>query len=127
MNSAELIMGYMGGVILGCMFIFLGVALHMAYTKMDLMLECLKNCPTIMVRVPLKYGGPWGRVLLLGAISGFVTFPKTGLKRGGLCPEDLKKMPVVLKRKLVVMYWISIVLMGCMLLVFIIDESGLLE
>jgi hypothetical protein len=41
----------------GGLLIFLGVALHLAYTKMDVMLEHLKNCPAIMVRAPFKSGG----------------------------------------------------------------------
>ena len=41
----------------GGLFIFLGVALHLAYTRMDVMLDHLKNCPSIMVRAPFKNGG----------------------------------------------------------------------
>ncbi len=39
------------------LLIFLGVALHLAYTRMDVMLDHLKNCPSIMVRAPFKNGG----------------------------------------------------------------------
>ena len=41
----------------GGLFIFLGVALHLAYTRMDVMLDHLKDCPSIMVRAPFKNGG----------------------------------------------------------------------
>jgi len=41
----------------GGLFIFLGVALHLAYATTDEMLDHLKNCPSIMVRASLKCGG----------------------------------------------------------------------
>lgn len=85
--------------------VWITVALHMAYTKMDRILEHLKNCTAIMVRAPLRHGGPWGRLMLIGGISGIVTFPKFYLKRGELCPEDLEKFPANLKRKLAVLQW----------------------
>lgn len=117
----------MGIVVIFSMLICLAVALHMAYTKIDLMLEHLKNCTAIMARAPLKHGGPWGRLLLIGGISGILTFPNYYLKRGELCPEDLKKFPETLKRKLVVMQWIIIVLMISMFLLALIGKSGLLK
>jgi hypothetical protein len=85
--------------------VWITVALHMAYTKMDRILEHLKNCTAIMVRAPLRHGGPWGRLMLIGGISGIVTFPNFYLKRGELCPEDLEKFPANLKRKLAVLQW----------------------
>jgi hypothetical protein len=78
---------------------------------MDLMLEHLKNCSAIMTRAPLRYGGPWGRLLLVGSISGVVTFPKFYLKRGELSSEDLASFPMLLKRKLVVLQRIMIFLL----------------
>lgn len=86
-------------------FLWIGVCLHLAYTKMDFMLERLKNCSAIMVRTPLRHGGPWGKLLLVGGISGIVTFPKFYLKRGELSSEDLTNFPIALKRKLVALQW----------------------
>lgn len=60
----------------------IGIVLYMAYTKMELMLGYLKNCTAIMVRAPLKNGGPWDRLLLIGSISGINTFPSSYLGRG---------------------------------------------
>lgn len=59
MSTTEFIFGYLGGGVLLALLIWIAVALHMAYTKMDLMLEHLKNCSAIMVRAPLRHGGPW--------------------------------------------------------------------
>ncbi|POA29197.1 MULTISPECIES: hypothetical protein [unclassified Pseudomonas] len=86
-------------------FLWIGVCLHLAYTKMDLMLEHLKSCSAIMSRAPLRHGGPWGKLLLVGGISGIVTFPGFYLKRGELSSEDLANFPASIKRKLAVMQW----------------------
>jgi hypothetical protein len=92
-----------GLIDLGGLFIVLGVALHLAYTKMDLMLNHLKNCPAVMIRAPFKNGGPWGRLFLLGGIMGVVTTPRIYLRDGGASAEDLKSFPAHLKRKLTIL------------------------
>lgn len=122
MSSAEFMFGYLGGAVLLALLIWIGVALHMAYTKMDLMLEHLKNCPAIMVRAPLQNGGPWGKLLLVGGISGIVTFPRFYLKRGELSSEDLINFPVVLKRKLAILQWSVIWLLGFAFLLWVIGK-----
>ncbi|MEB0046408.1 MULTISPECIES: hypothetical protein [unclassified Pseudomonas] len=99
-------------------FVWIGVCLHLAYTRMDEMLEHLKNCSTVMARAPLRHGGPWGKLLLIGGISGIVTFPGIYLKHGGVSPEDLNNFPSPLKRKLAVLQWIGIMLLSTLLLLF---------
>lgn len=86
-------------------FISIGIALHLAYTKMDLMLNHLKNCPVVMIRAPFRNGGPWGNMLLLGAIMGVMTTPRLYLRDGGACSDDLMNFPADLKRKLVILQW----------------------
>lgn len=127
MSTAEYIAGHIAIVIILSLFFFLAVALHMAYTKIDLIVEHLKNCTAIMARAPLKHGEPWGRLLLIGGISGILTFPNFYLKRGELCPEDLKKFSALLKRKLVVMQWAILILVVGMFLLALIGKSGLLK
>ncbi|ARU86670.1 hypothetical protein [Pseudomonas sp. M30-35] len=122
MSIAEFIFGYLGGGVLLALLIWIGVALHMAYTKMDLMLGHLKNCSVIMVRAPLRHGGPWGKLLLVGGISGIVTFPSFYLKRGELSSEDLTNFPAALKRKLAIMQWSVIGLLGFAFLLWVIGK-----
>ena len=43
MSSADFVIGYLCGVVVICLFMCIGIALHMAYTKMELMLGYLKN------------------------------------------------------------------------------------
>jgi len=104
--------------------LWIGVCLHLAYTKMDLMLEHLKNCSAIMTRAPLRHGGPWGKLLLVGGISGIVTFPNFYLKRGELSSEDLANFPAPLKRKLVVLQWSVISLLLVMISFGVAVKSG---
>lgn len=51
-----------------------------------------------MNRAPLRYEGPWGKLLLIGGISGVVTFPGIYLKHGGVSVENLKDFLFSLKR-----------------------------
>lgn len=110
MTTSALVAGYLCGFVLVCMYMWIAIALHMAYTKMDTMLEHLKNSSSVMALAPLKHGGPWGRLLLIGGISGFLTFPKLYARRGGVSPEDLKKFPEPLKRQLTMLYWSVMIL-----------------
>jgi hypothetical protein len=86
-------------------FISIGISLHLAYTKMDVMLNHLQNCPAVMIRAPFRNGGPWGNMFLLGAIMGVMTTPRLYLRDGGASAEDLKNFPAVLRRKLIVLQW----------------------
>lgn len=115
-------MGYLGGLVIILSFVWIGVALHMAYTKTDEMLEHLKNCTTIMARAPLRHGGALGKLLLVGGISGIVTFPGVYLKHGGVSIDDLARFPVLLKRKLAVLQWTGIGLLASMFLLWCIGK-----
>ncbi len=109
----------------GGVFVFLGVALHLAYTKMDVMLGHLKNCPAVIARASFKNGGPWGRLFVLGAIMGLMTSPRLYLRDGGASAEDLKNFPSSLKHKLIVLHWVG---WGGVLLLFglfALDALGL--
>ncbi|AJO79755.1 MULTISPECIES: hypothetical protein [Pseudomonas] len=122
MNTPEIVFGYLGGVVILGIFAWIGVALHMAYTKMDELLDHLKNCSAIMVRAPLRHGGPWGKLLLIGGISGIVTFPGFYLKRGELSAEDLNNFPAPFKRKLALLQWSVIGLLGVAFLLWVIGK-----
>ena len=122
MSTAEFVFGYLGGVVLLGVLVWIGVALHLGYTKMDMMLAHLQNCSAITVRAPLRNGGPWGKLLLVGGISGIITFPNFYLKRGELSPDDLAKFPVLLKRKLAFMQWSIIVLLSFAFLLWVIGK-----
>lgn len=105
-------------------FLWIGICLHLAYTKMDLILEHLKNSSAILVRAPLRHGGPWGKLLLIGGISGIVTFPRFHIKRNTLNPADLEGLPYRLKRTLVRLHHSGIGLMAVMVIFGIAVKAG---
>ena len=75
-----------------------------------------------MVRAPLRYEGPWGKLLRVGGISGIITFPNFYFKKGHLNADDLTKFLVMFKRKLVFMHWSAILLLSAALLLWVIGE-----
>ena len=119
-NTARLL-GYLCGADILGLFILLGVALHLAYTRMDTMLSHLKNCPAVMVREPFKNGGPWGRLFLLSGIIGVITAPNIYLRDGGASAEDLINFPAPLKRRLILIKrgaWGLLCAMGAFVLLY---------
>ncbi|MBV6825821.1 hypothetical protein [Pseudomonas sp. PD9R] len=126
MTPAESLTGLLCGLVILGLLIFIGVSTHLAYTKLDVMLEHLKNCSAVTKRAPLKHGGPLGKFLLVGAISGIVTFPGIYLKHGGVNTEDLRNFPPSLKQKLATLQWIVWGLFTMLAILIAIAESGLL-
>ncbi|RKS24822.1 hypothetical protein BJ917_2303 [Pseudomonas sp. WPR_5_2] len=104
-ETVDLLIACIGLIYFAAALAWIIVALHMAYTKMDMMLDLYKNCKAIMARAPLRHGGPWGNLMLIGGISGIVTFPNFYLKRGELSLEDLKNTPTSLRRRLAILQW----------------------
>lgn len=88
----------------GGIFIYLGVSLYIAYTKMDRMLACFKNSPYIMIRAPMINGGPWGRLLVLREIVGVIQMPGFYIPDGDVCPEDIDQFPKQLKARLIILH-----------------------
>jgi hypothetical protein len=113
LNTAEKIYLCVALIDFGGLIICLGIGLHLAYTKLDLMLGYLKNCPAVTNRAFLAKGGPSGRLFVLGGITGLMTTPRLYLRDGGASAEDLNNFPVDLKRKLIRLHWAS----GLLLLV----------
>lgn len=107
------------------LLIFLGVALHLAYAKMDVMLDHLKNCPSIMVRAPFKNGGAWGRLFVLAAIMGIMTMPNFYLRDGGANVKDLQSFPGNLRWKLIVLHWGGVVCISLLLGLFAVSTLDL--
>lgn len=122
MNTEKLVFGCLGGILVVGAIVWIFIALCIAHTKMDLMLKHLKNSSLISALAKLKQGGIWGRLLLVGSISGVLAFPAFYIKRGRANAEDISQFPVLLKRKLVVLQWGGIVLMSASVLLFLIGK-----
>lgn len=104
------------------MFVAIFMCLYLGYVKIDYVLSYFKNSPAIISRVPLRHGGPWGRILLVGAISGFVVFPQFYIRNGGGSSEDLDKLPGSLRKMFVFIQWGGIISLGLMFLLFGISK-----
>lgn len=110
-----------GGLIgFGGVFVYLGVALYIAYTKMDMMLAHFKNSPFIMIRAPMKDGGPWGRLFVLGGIVSVIQTPGLYIPDGGACPEDIDKFPKKLKARLITLHRVGCYFTLELLLLFVV-------
>ncbi|MGY2186338.1 hypothetical protein [Pseudomonas sp. SDO5591_S426] len=105
LSTADRVFLYACLIDVGGLILFVGIALHLAYTKTNLMLSHLSNCPAVKIWAPLMNGGPWGRLILLGRIMGVVTMPGIYLRDGGANADDLKSFPTDLKLKLAIMQW----------------------
>ena len=105
MTPAESLISLLCGLVISGLLALIGVSMHLAYTKLDMMLEHLKNCSAVKNRAPLKHGGPLGKFLLVGGISGIVTFAGFYLIHGGVSIEDLRNFPPRLKQKLAILQW----------------------
>lgn len=108
LNTADKVFLAVGLIDFAGIFIWIGVCLHLAYTKQQLMLGHLKNSSVLNTLTALSHGGPWGKLVSVGSISGIVTFPNLYIKRGLVSPEDLRHFPATLKRKLVILQWLGI-------------------
>ncbi|MEB0043728.1 MULTISPECIES: hypothetical protein [unclassified Pseudomonas] len=106
-------------------FVCYGFGLRLAYTKMDLMLAHLSNCPAIKIRAFLINTGPWGRMHVLAVITGLMVTPKIFLRDGGASAEDLNNFPDDIKRKLTMLFWANGGLLLVMLGLFLVIKVGL--
>ncbi|MDX9666761.1 hypothetical protein QMK50_17485 [Pseudomonas sp. P5_152] len=117
MSKSAFFVGSLGGVVLLLMIIWIVIALYLAYAKMDVMLEHLKNSRSVMRLSGSRRIGPWGQLMLIGGIAGFVTFPRRYINKGAICAEDIHNFPAPLKRTLVVLHWSGLVLLCLLFLV----------
>jgi hypothetical protein len=125
LSGTEKIVMAAGIIDIGGIFIWIGACLYLAHKKTDLILAHLKNSSAAMSIAPMQHGGPWGKLLLIGGISGLITFPSLYLKRGGLSVADLNHFPATLKRKLVVLQWSLISLLSVMIIFGALIKLGL--
>lgn len=113
-SLSEKIFMVVGLIDLMGLLVWIGVSLYLAYTKIDIMLAHLKNSSAVLTMRGLNYGGPWGKLMLVGGISGMITFARFYIGRGALSAQDFNKFPMALKLKLIVLQWCLIALLSIM-------------
>ena len=114
MSTSDYILGYSLGIVILSLLIWNGMALRIGYTQMDLMLSHLKRSSAVTALASLRHGGPWGVLLLVGGIAGFVAFPDFYIKRGTIDADDINNFPAKLRTKLTRLYRVVILLLSCM-------------
>jgi hypothetical protein len=122
MSKTEMIFGALGGVILLLIFVWLVVALHMAYTKMDVLFGHLKNSPAITVLAFWRHAGPSGRLRMISNIAHYVSSPRRGIENGTISAEDIENLPMPIKCKLVILWRSLTLLVGALFLVWCIGK-----
>lgn len=114
LSTADTLFLVLGVVDISGMFAGIGYMLFLANTKMDVLQKCFKNSWGVTQGNAFGYSGAWGKIMVIGRISGYVTFSTFYIKRGVLSPDDLNELPVSLKQKLIALQWVGIILLVVM-------------
>jgi hypothetical protein len=111
LSFADNIFLVVGLIDFGGLIACIGFTLYLAYTKMKVLLGVFQSSPAVISLAPLSYGGPWGKLMVVGGISGFVTFPDFYIKRDRISANDIRSLPSSLRFRLIVLQWSVIVLL----------------
>jgi hypothetical protein len=103
-------------------FIHIGISYYFAYSKMEVMLFHLRNCPAVTHRVPSLKLGASGRMYVFIAITAVLAMPRRLVRIGSASAEDIENFPLDLKRKIIMLYWSCFALALVMLILTLIIE-----
>lgn len=115
MTGVETILGLLGGGILLLMFIWLVVALYMAYFDIDVIFEHMKNSSAITSLTFLRDAGPSGRLRMISNIADHIRSPRKGIEKGSISAEDIENLPAPIKRKLIILGRSAFPLLGTLI------------
>ena len=99
----------------------------MGYTKGDVLSEHFQNSSFLLTFGINRRSSFYGKIQLIGNISSILTFPGFFLKRGLASAEDIDSVPLKLKQQRVMLQWSFIGLIAAMVLLVIIEKSGVLS
>ncbi|MCB2252943.1 hypothetical protein KTQ74_13630 [Pseudomonas chlororaphis] len=105
-----------------CALTFLGIFgmagtyLYWGYARIEEVLKHLQNCKAITGSRFYLQMGPWGRLVMIGMVAGFLAFPASYIKKGILDANDIDAFPQPFKRKLIMSHYVVWGLGGSMLL-----------
>lgn len=97
-------------------FSMAGIYLYWGYTRMEEILGHVKNCKVITGSRFYLHMGPWGRLVMVGMVAGFLARPTSYIKKGILDANEIDTFPQPLKRRLTLSHYIVWGLGGIMLL-----------
>lgn len=93
-----------------------GIYLYWGYTRMEEILGHIKNSKAITGSRFYLHMGPWGRLVMVGMVAGFLAFPASYIKKGILETNEVKTFPQPFKGRLIMSHYIVWGLGGSMLL-----------
>ncbi|WP_223457744.1 MULTISPECIES: hypothetical protein [unclassified Pseudomonas] len=126
MTTAGLVIGGLSCIVTVSLFICIALALYLGYVQGEEMTKHFKNSSASITSATHRHSGPYGKMQLVGGISFVVTFPRFFLKHGILDAEDIRNLPLHLRRKLVALQWGFIGVFISMALLACIGWSGIL-
>lgn len=118
---------YLGCTLFLAMFIWLGIALRIAYTRMDELLAYFKNSSFISSKAWYRAAGPRFQLLLFGAIAGCATFNGYMIRHGVISAEDIKNLPQPVRQMLVRMHQASWVILLALLTLVVVAKIWIFE
>ena len=127
MNTAELVVGSLCGLVLLGLSTCIGIALYLGYTQAEAMAAYFQNSSSLITVATHKHTGPWGELQLVGGIASAVTFPRFFLKHGLVSAEDISNFPLPLRRKRVALQWSIVGLIVTQALLVALWDLGLLK
>jgi hypothetical protein len=111
LSTADKLFLVVGLIDFGGLIACIGFTLYLAYTKMKVLLGFFQNSSAVISLATLSSGGPWGKLMVVGGISGFVTFSNFYIKRGRVSADDIRSLPSSLRYRLIALQWSVIVLL----------------
>lgn len=108
LTTADKLFVVVGLIDFAGLFAVIGYTLYLANTKMDVLLKTFKNSSGVIALASLGLGGLREKMMIVGGVSGYVTFPRFYIRRGVLDVEDFKGVSKALKRQLVALQWAGI-------------------
>lgn len=106
-TSAHDFVVVLGGLTLLGLFVVMGVYVYWGYTRMDSIMEGVKECSLInRYRFYLQMG-PWGRMMMVGGVASCLLFSKYLIGRGLLNAQDIDDFPGSLKVSMIVSQYVG--------------------
>ncbi|AIS13208.1 hypothetical protein [Pseudomonas chlororaphis] len=110
-STADIVLASLGGVTFFGMIIVMGYYIYLAYTRMDSILDAVKNCSLINRYRFYLLMGPWGKMVMVGGVASCLLFSRYLIKHGELNGDDIDNFPEPLKSRLLMSQYISWVLL----------------
>lgn len=115
-TTTHIVLGVFIGVTFLGMFTLIGYYFYLGYTRMDSILEAVKNCSLINRYRFYLFMGPWGKMMMVAGVGNCLLFSNYLIKHGALDKGDIENFPEPLKGRLLMLQYIGWVLLASLFL-----------